>query len=113
MPKVGSNLKEQTNGISARFGYDSNFCLKCQAWKGQLGLEPTPELYIEHMTEIFNGVKRVLKKEGTLWLNIGDTYSGSNCGSNDYREEDGLGMKPQLRYKGQKAGQTNLQQDRF
>ena len=30
----------------------------------QLGLEPTPELYIEHMTEIFNEVKRVLKKEG-------------------------------------------------
>ena len=41
----------------------------------QLGLEPTPELYIEHMTAVFHEVKRVLKKEGTLWLNIGDTYS--------------------------------------
>ena len=40
----------------------------------QLGLEPTPELYIEHLTKIFNEAKRVLKKEGTLWLNIGDTY---------------------------------------
>jgi len=50
------------------------FCLKCGAWKGQLGLEPTPELYIEHLTEIFNEAKRVLKKEGTLWLNLGDTY---------------------------------------
>ncbi len=40
----------------------------------QLGLEPTPEMYIEHLTEIFNEAKRVLKKEGTLWLNIGDTY---------------------------------------
>jgi len=52
------------------------YCLKCRAWKGQLGLEPTPEMYIEHMTEIFHEVKRVLKKEGTLWVVIGDTYWG-------------------------------------
>ena len=57
---------------------DSNICSKCGAWKGQLGLEPTPEMYIEHMTMIFHEVKRVLKKEGTLWLNIGDTYSASS-----------------------------------
>jgi len=65
-------------------------CLKCQAWKGQLGLEPTPEMYIEHLTEIFNEAKRVLKKEGTLWLNIGDTYWGGK-GKSGYplpHEED-------------------------
>ncbi len=61
-----------------------NFCLKCQAWKGQLGLEPTPEMYIEHLTEIFNEAKRVLKKEATLWLNIGDTYGGSGGAGGDY-----------------------------
>lgn len=59
-----------------RMGEPTKTCSKCQAWKGQLGLEPTPELYIEHLTEIFNEVKRILKKEGTLWLNIGDTYWG-------------------------------------
>jgi len=48
--------------------------------KSQLGLEPTPEMFIEHLTQIFNEVKRVLKKEGTLWLNMGDTYGGSNTG---------------------------------
>lgn len=53
------------------------FCLKCHAWKGQLGLEPTPEMYIKHLTDAFNEVKRVLKKEGALWLNIGDTYSAT------------------------------------
>ena len=47
---------------------------------GQLGLEPTPEIYIEHLTIIFNEVKRALKKGGTLWLNIGDTYSGGAGG---------------------------------
>jgi len=51
-------------------------CSKCNAWKGQLGLEPTPEMYIQHMTEIFSEVKRVLKKTGTLWVVIGDTYWG-------------------------------------
>ncbi len=41
---------------------------------GQLGLESTPELYVEHLVEVFRGVRRVLKKEGTLWLNLGDSY---------------------------------------
>jgi DNA modification methylase len=45
--------------------------------KGQLGLEKTPEQYVEKMVDIFNEVKRVLKKEGTLWLNLGDSYAGS------------------------------------
>jgi len=42
---------------------------------GQLGFEKTPEEYVEKMVEIFREVKRVLKKQGTLWLNLGDTYS--------------------------------------
>lgn len=67
----------------ARFGPPTKTCSKCQAWKGQLGLEPTPEFYIEHLTEIFSEVKRALKKEGTLWLNIGDTYGGSCQGGGD------------------------------
>ncbi len=42
---------------------------------GQLGLEKTPEEYVAKMVAIFAEVKRVLKPEGTLWLNLGDTYS--------------------------------------
>lgn len=56
---------------------EEGFCIKCGAWKGQLGLEPTPELYIKHMLQITGELKRVLKKTGTFWLNIGDTYCGS------------------------------------
>lgn len=59
----------------ARFGPPTKTCSKCHAWKGQLGLEPTPEVYIEHLTEIFREVKRVLKKEGTFFLNMGDSYT--------------------------------------
>lgn len=53
-----------------------DFCRKCTAWRGSLGLEPTPELFIEHLTKIFREVRRVLRKDGVLWLNIGDTYAG-------------------------------------
>jgi DNA modification methylase len=51
-----------------------NFCLKCHAWRGELGLEPTIELYISHLVQIFDEVKRVLKKTGTCWVNIDDSY---------------------------------------
>lgn len=45
--------------------------------EGQLGLEKTPEEYVIKMVEVFREVKRVLKREGTLWLNLGDSYIGS------------------------------------
>ena len=44
----------------------------------QLGLEETPEEYVANMVKVFSEVKRVLTKEGTLWLNLGDSYAG-NC----------------------------------
>ena len=46
--------------------------------KGQLGLESTPEEYVAKMVEIFREVKRVLRDDGTLWLNLGDCYYGSS-----------------------------------
>ena len=54
------------------------FCSLCGAWKGQLGLEPTFDLYIKHLCDIFDEVKRVLKKEGSIWVNMGDSYGGAN-----------------------------------
>ena len=42
---------------------------------GQLGLEPAPEEYVANMVEVFREVRRALRKDGTLWLNLGDTYS--------------------------------------
>lgn len=46
--------------------------------EGQLGLEKTPEEYVVKMVQVFREVKRVLKKEGTLWLNLGDSYNTGN-----------------------------------
>ena len=52
-------------------------CPDCGAVKidNQLGLEETPELYVESMVKVFRGIKRVLRKDGTVWLNLGDSYS--------------------------------------
>lgn len=49
---------------------------------GQLGLERTPDEYVAKVVEGFREVRRVLRKDGTLWLNLGDTYAGSRCGEN-------------------------------
>ena len=43
----------------------------------QIGLEKTPEEYISKLVEIFREVRRVLRDDGTLWVNIGDSYNGS------------------------------------
>lgn len=48
----------------------------------QLGLEETPEEYVANMVKVFSEVKRVLTKDGTLWLNLGDSYAGSGKGRN-------------------------------
>ena len=48
--------------------------------EGQLGLEKTPELYVENLVNVFKEVKRVLKKEGTVWLNLGDSYNAKRDG---------------------------------
>lgn len=63
------------------------FCSKCGAWKGQLGLEPTPELFIKHLLDFFDDVRLKLRDEGNVFINLGDTYAGSGCGTNDYRTE--------------------------
>jgi len=68
----GQRKVEKKNKIDASVG----FCSKCGAWKGQLGLEPHPEMYIQHLTEICREIKRILKPSGSFWLNLGDTYFG-------------------------------------
>jgi len=50
------------------------FGLRDYGVEGQIGLEETPEAYVQRMVEVFREVKRVLRDDGTLWLNIGDSY---------------------------------------
>ena len=54
---------------------------------GQIGLEETPEQYISKMVEVFREVRRVLREDGTLWLNIGDSYAAGKIGRDDNSAE--------------------------
>lgn len=49
--------------------------------QGQIGLEKTPQEYVERMVDVFREVRRVLSDDGTLWLNIGDTYKPNGKGA--------------------------------
>jgi DNA modification methylase len=46
---------------------------------GQIGMEATPEEYVARMVEVFREVRRVLRNDGTLWLNLGDSYNAYNA----------------------------------
>ncbi len=70
----------------------------------EIGLEPTPELWLAHLSHAFHEVRRVLRDDGTLWVNCGDSYAGSGNGAHDYRDRassTSLSLNPD-KYKGQK-----------
>lgn len=79
---VGRDNKQETS--AGTFGRDvpvqNAFCSRCGAWRGELGLEPSPELYIAHLVEVFREVKRVLRPDATLWINVGDSYNAGRNG---------------------------------
>ena len=55
------------------------FGLRDYGVDGQIGLEPTPAEYVEQMVQVFREVRRVLRDDGTLWLNLGDTYAANRA----------------------------------
>lgn len=102
---TGHKNFEEMNGVGDAIYKE--ICLRCGAKRidQQLGLETTPESYVSKMVEIFSEVKRVLKKEGTLWLNLGDSYANDKIGntktkknpkvvSNSFRKKRPDNLKP-------------------
>ncbi len=57
----------------------------------QIGLEPTPQAYVEQLVSVFREVRRVLRDDGTLWLNLGDSYASSGITNNDVSTSANLG----------------------
>jgi DNA modification methylase len=64
---------------------------------GQIGLESTPEEYVENMVNIFREVRRVLRDDGTVWLNLGDSYNGSGGPGSQYDGKAAAGYKGEFR----------------
>ena len=77
---VANNRKE----LDPQYKNLGSFCLRCGAWKGELGHEPDPDLFVSHLADVFDEVYRVLKPTGNLFLNIGDTYAGGGGTTGGY-----------------------------
>jgi len=80
-PRAKAKRAEDEASSYGRNATRGRFCETCGAWEGELGLEPTPALFVRNLVIISREVRRVLRKDGTYFLNIADTYfSGSAKG---------------------------------
>jgi DNA modification methylase len=85
---LGGGTDNQGAARTVQFSAD---CGKCGARRidQQIGLEPTPDAYVAELVAVFREVRRVLRDDGTLWLNLGDSYAGGGTiGRNDTGPED-------------------------
>ena len=83
---VGSHSIMESNNIPVGSTIIKKVCPLCGAIRedNQIGLEESPEEYIKRLVDVFSNVYRILKDDGTLWINIGDSYCGSH--GNDKRQ---------------------------
>ncbi len=115
-PPTKLGMSGNTNGISKNFIDPGKIyapsdvplhgmrCMECDAWSGCLGLEPTIEMFVEHIVYVFSRVWRVLRNDGTVWLNLGDSYAGSgrrtekhsNPGINKSVKRGGVGLQSHI-----------------
>src|SRR6266498_77319 len=94
-------------------GFNGNYCRKCRARRidRQLGLEATPEEHVANIVEVFREVWRVLRKDGTCWINYGDSYASGEIGRHDaLTAVDGNSL---INYKGLGTAQKTRQQRRL
>lgn len=84
---LGERMKggghKQGDDAVRRLTAERGFCRHCCAWQGHYGLEPTWVMYVEHTVEIFREVWRVLRDDGSLFLNLGDCYATGAGASNN------------------------------
>ena len=87
-------LPHQKNATILNWEVEDRTCSKCGAWKGELGLEPTPEMFISNLCDIFDEIKRVLRPHGSCYVNLGDSY----CRTPNHTEKSGKGGIETFKY---------------
>lgn len=106
-----TSAKQLTSAGTLTYQYTA-LCAKCGATRidKQMGLEATPAEWVEGMVGVFREVRRVLRPDGTLWLNIGDSYAGSGKGPSNSLQALAAQIGPSARNVGQLAnGQAPTQ----
>lgn len=108
--RAGRDVTAQNATADVQTG---TFCLRCGGWRGSLGLEPSPDLYVAHMVEVLREVRRVLRSDGSLWLNLGDSYaSGKGTCYNPGGGENSLsghkGLKAEQAYPLNRGNKSTL-----
>jgi DNA modification methylase len=68
-------VEDKDRGQNPTSAYQQGTCRRCGAWRGAFGLEPTIEMYVAHTLEILRECRRVLRPDGVLFWNIGDSYA--------------------------------------
>jgi DNA modification methylase len=91
-----------------------NFCSLCDAWRGAFGLEPTIDLYLEHSMQFLRAIHRVLRKDGVVFWNIGDSYASGkgtcfNPGGGDNSLEGHAHLKDQEAYPLNRLNKSDLE----
>jgi DNA modification methylase len=102
LPKPPAGWAERAQGQPFK-----DICGKCGARRidAQIGLESTPEEYVAKMVEVFRTVRRVLRKDGTLWLNLGSSYAGGGrAGKDGIQKWGGIESENQDRKYGPPSG---------
>lgn len=110
----GNGAKTQSAAAKTRWYKSDGSCPSCGACRtdSQIGLEQSPESYVSEMVSVFREVRRVMRKDGALWLNLGDSYASDIKGSGGpdssstlvgtKAENNGQRMKPFRCYHGLK-----------
>jgi len=72
-----SNTRNADAAAAGQTAGCGNYCQLCEAWRGTLGNEPTIFRYVADLVWLMREVRRVLRPDGSLWVNLGDIYMGS------------------------------------
>lgn len=105
----GATSKKQVTSAGTQNYHFRGICLKCGAVREdyQLGSETTPEEYVSNLVSVFREVRRVLRDDGTLWLNLGDSYAGSGGAGAWNKDRNGASRGARIGSKHGDSGNTS------
>lgn len=106
----GATSAKQNTSTGTQTHQYRGVCGKCGATRidSQIGLEPTPDAYVAELVAVFSEVRRVLRKDGTLWLNLGDSYASNQSNNGGYSDKSTLAGFSNPNTEGRQANDSTI-----